>query len=182
MKQIFVCLLAVCTLLGCNSDKKEKTAGATKTEPDGVSVTGLSMPATYSSSFKMGNPAYAASIVQGSWKDWMDDKLDNMRSWAADSIVAYHSDAKMTTGVDSLMALWKRQRAAYTDVRDTINAVMPVYSTDKNENWVLVWATAYGTKLSDGVKDTTYFMETWRINKDGKADLLFQFDRHWRKE
>jgi hypothetical protein len=58
---------------------------------------------------------------------------------------------------------------------------MAVYSTDKKENWVLVWATEMNTN-SKGVKDTVSVMETWRINKDGKADLVFQFDRHERKK
>jgi len=106
--------------------------------------------------------------------------MDNMQKWAADSIVALHSNATITRGVDSLMASWKKSRAEYSAVTDSIDAVIPVYSTDKKENWVLVWATEYNTK-KDGTKDTTAVMETWRINKDGKADLLMQFDRHSRK-
>jgi hypothetical protein len=79
------------------------------------------------------------------------------------------------------MATWKRGRALYSSCRDTINAVMSVRTTDKKENWVLVWATAYDTKL-DGTTDTSAIQETWRINKDGKADLLMQFDRAKRKK
>ena len=59
--------------------------------------------------------------------------------------------------------------------------MIPVRSKDKNENWVLVWATEVDTN-PDGKKDTAYVMETWRINKDNKADLLYQFDRAPRKK
>jgi hypothetical protein len=79
------------------------------------------------------------------------------------------------------MARWKRGRTEYTFVIDSISAVIPVYSTDRKENWVLVWAYEINTK-TDGIKDTTGVMETWRINKDGKADLLLQYDRANRKK
>ena len=141
----------------------------------------LSMPASYSSSFVVGDPAYGEMIVQGSWKDWQDNKLDNMKSWIADTIRAYHSDNSMVQGADSLIARWKTGRATYTSVVDTVDAVMPIYSTDKKENWVLVWATEHNTK-ADGTTETVNVMETWRINKDGKADLLMQFDRQSRKK
>ena len=107
--------------------------------------------------------------------------MDNMGSWMADTIVAFHSDNTMVKGLDSMSARWKRGRASLSSSIDTIDAVMNVISTDKNENWVLVWATAIDTKL-DGTTDTSGVMETWRINKDGKADMLYQFDRAKRKQ
>ncbi len=162
----------------CNNEKKDAPGG------DGAGVkksVSLAYTPSYSSSFEMGNPEYTAMIVQGSWKDWEDNKLDNMKNWVADTIVAFHSDNKMIKGLDSLMARWKRGRAGYSSVIDTVHAAMAVYSTDKKENWVLVWAGEINTKL-DGTKDTTSLMETWRINKDGKADMLLQFDRATRKQ
>jgi hypothetical protein len=181
MKPFILLLFACLVLIACNNQQKEATASEAKEEHAGVTVPNLSMPASYSSSFTTGNPEYAAMIVQGSWKDWEDKKLDNMRSWVADSVLCMHSDGTITMGVDSLTALWKRDRDSYTEVKDSINAVVPLYSTDKKENWVLVWATAYGTK-ANGVKDTAGIMETWRINKDGKADWLLQYDRRTRKK
>jgi hypothetical protein len=176
MKRFFL-LLAGTALFAACSDKKKPgdTTGETK------NAVSLPYSAVYSSSFKMGNPAYSAMILQGSWKDWENNTLDSMRKWVADTIVAYHSSNKVSIGVDSLQARWKRDRDALSSTIDSIHAVIPVYSTDKNEDWVLVWATAIDTKL-DGTKDTIAIMETWRINKDGKADLLLQYDRMKRKE
>jgi len=141
----------------------------------------LPYPMGYSSSFVMGKPEYAKMILQGSWKDWEENKMDNMKSWVADTIVAYHSDNAEVKGVDSLQARWKRGRAEYSSVIDSIDAVLSVYSTDKKEDWVLVWAREINTK-NDGTKDTVSLMETWRINKDGKADMLLQYDRAKRKK
>lgn len=165
------------TLAACNNDSKVAGANEAKTETPAVA---MPMPVTYSSSFELGDPKYAAMIVQGSWKDWVDNNMDNMKSWIADTIVAFHSDNTAIKGADSLIASWKRERAKYSSTLDTIRGVMSVRSTDKNQNWVLVWASAYDTR-SDGTKDTTEIQETWRINKDGKADVLYQYDRHKRK-
>lgn len=173
-----VLLFAVTALLAaCNNDKKEE---AKTTEPTKAAVN-LPYLAAYSSSFEMGgNPEYTAMILQGSWKDWEENKLDKTK-WLADTIVAFMSDNTMVQGADSLMARWKRGRGEYASVIDTVDASFSVYSTDKKENWVLVWARELNVK-ADGTRDTVAVMETWRINKDGKADLLLQFDRTKRKK
>jgi hypothetical protein len=178
MRKLFLFLVATGFLVACNNQASETST--TATADNGVTVA-LPVPALYSSSFKMGNPDYAAMIVKGSWTDWSENKLDNMKNWMADSILAYHSNDQVVQGLDSMMAVWKRERANYSSSVDSIEAVLPVYSTDKNENWVLVWARGYGTRL-DGTKDTASIMETWRINKDGKADFLLQYDRAKRKK
>lgn len=178
MKKFLLFSLAAFMLASCNNPKTETTTTAADA---GVSLKNLPMPVSYSASFKLGNPDYASMIVQGSWKDWETNNLDNMKNWIADTIVALHSDNRMVRGADSLMAAWKRSRAKYTSVKDSIDAVIPVYSTDKNESWVLVWAIEYNTH-ADGKIDTAAVMETWRINKDGKADFLLQYDRATRKQ
>ena len=180
-KLILVYFLAILAI-SCNNEKKEPAAETTETtEAKPTVAVPLSLPASYSSSFEMGNPAYAAMIVQGSWKDWQDNTMDNMKSWVADTATIYMSDNSMARGVDSISAKWKRNRANYSSMLDTVNAAMAVRSTDKKEDWVMVWATEHSIDKA-GKKDTSYVMETWRINKDGKADLLVQFDRHARKK
>jgi hypothetical protein len=179
MKQIFLCLAAASLMMACNNEKKADEP-ATETKMDKPAVS-LPYMAAYSSSFEMGNPAYSAMILQGSWKDWESNTMTNMKSWVADTILAFHSDNVVTRGVDSLQARWIRGRAGYTSVIDSIDAVIPVYSTDKKENWVLVWAREISTDTK-GKIDTVAIMETWRINKDGKADFVLQYDRHARKK
>ena len=179
MRKLIFAVFAGACLVACNNEQKQEAEKSeTAAAPAPIS---LSMPLTYSSSFEMGNPAYATMIVQGSWRDWQDNNLDNMKSWIADTIVAYHSDNMMVSGADSLMARWKKGRAEYSSVVDSINAVISVHSTDRNEDWVLVWATEKNTK-PDGTVEDMALMETWRINKDGKADLLLQYDRATRKK
>jgi hypothetical protein len=179
MKKIYLLMAAAALFAGCKDENKSDLGSSDSATVK--SAVPLPYTANYSSSFEIGNPEFSATILNGSWKDWETNKLDNMKSWVADTIVAFHSDNRMIHGADSLMANWKRARAKYTSVIDTIQAVIPVYSTDKKENWVLVWASEINTK-ADGSKDTVELMETWRINKDGKADFLLQYDRKTRKQ
>jgi hypothetical protein len=180
MKKLVLLFSVAALFAACNDAKKDdaKPADAMTTAKAAPS---LPFTATYSSSFEMGDRSHEAMIEQGSWKDWQDNKMNNLKSWVADTIVAVQSDNSMTRGVDSLQARWNRSRANYTSVKDSIDAVMSVYSTDKKENWVLVWAKEIATDLK-GKTDTASIMETWRINKDGKADFLLQYDRATRKK
>jgi hypothetical protein len=188
MKQIFLMITAVAFFASCSSDKTkgkgtgtDSTGTTTSTTSSDKEPVKMAYTPGYSTSFEMGNPAYAAMVVQGSWKDWEMNSMDNMKSWVADTCVAFQSDNTMVQGLDSLQARWKRGRAGYTNVIDTLDAAMAVYSTDKKENWVLVWAREIDTDKK-GKVDTVNIQETWRINKDGKADMLLQFDRHARKQ
>jgi len=175
-KKILLLLVAISMMVGCQEEKKQESEAVAETPP-------VEFPydISYSSSFAIGNPAYAQMIVQGSWKDWEDNNLDNMKNWVSDSILVMHSDNETVRGLDAMMARWKAGRASLKAVKVTVDAVTPIYSKDKKEDWVLVWATEISTH-EDGITDTTGIMETWRINKAGKADWLLQFDRKNRKK
>ena len=178
MKKIYLLIAVAALFTACNNESTSDSA--TRDSAVVQSEVVLPYPVNYSSSFKIGNAAYTATILSGSWKDWETNNLDNMKNWVSDTILAFHSDGRMINGLDSMMAQWKRDRAKYSSVIDSIDAVLPVYSTDKKENWVLVWAREINTK-ADGTKDTVALMETWRINNDGKADMLLQYERRRKK-
>ena len=174
MKKFYLMIAGAAVFTACNdAPTSESAASDSATAKSAVT---LPYTASYSSSFDKGSDEHNAAILQGSWKDWETNNLDNMKSWVADTIVAFHSDGSVINGVDSLMAKWKRDRAKYSTVIDTVQAVTSLYSSDRKENWVLVWAREINTN-TNGIKDTVALMETWRINKDGKADFLLQYQR-----
>jgi hypothetical protein len=183
----FIFVFAVASILSaCNETPKTETATtvAPATETVAAEVKAevpLPYVPTYSNSFEFGKSEYSAMILQGSWKDWDENKLDNMKSWVSDTITAIHSDMLVVKGGENLMAKWKKDRANYKTVNNTIDVVIPIYSKDKNEHWVLVWASSTSVDLK-GKADTMNIMEAWRINKDGKADFLNQYDRAKRKK
>lgn len=178
MKKIIFIFSMAAFIVSCNDEKKEAPeAGATtatEVKPD------VKFPLSVGySKFEMGNPEYSAMVLQGSWKDWEENKLSKTK-WLADTVTAFHSDNTVTKGADSLIARWSRLRGQYSSSASSINAVMSVVATEQKENWVLIWADEYDTNMN-GKKDTSSLMEAWRINKDGKADMLLQYDRKPRK-
>ena len=70
----------------------------------------------------------------------------------------------------------QRFRNSVASVQNKVDAFMPLKSTDKNENWVAVWGKEIITDKK-GKIDSTNLHEVWRINKDGKADLMSQFSQ-----
>ncbi len=93
-----------------NMTKPESNQIETKEQPAPIP---LAYKPVYSSSFIIGNPAYAAMIVKGGWKDWDENQLDSLNTWVSDSITAYFSDNTSVHGIDSLIARWKRYRSWY---------------------------------------------------------------------
>jgi hypothetical protein len=51
-----------------------------------------------------------------------------------------------------------------------------VFWTDKDENWVAIWGSEIQTDMK-GKVDTVSLQETWRFNKAGKVDFMFQAER-----
>jgi hypothetical protein len=54
-----------------------------------------------------------------------------------------------------------------------VDAVFAVKSTDKDENWVAIWGTEIQDNMN-GKVDSVSIQETWRFNKAGKVDFMFQ--------
>jgi hypothetical protein len=59
-------------------------------------------------------------------------------------------------------------------VESKIHAWVALRSTDKNENWVCVWGTDTSTDVN-GKTESTEVSETWRFNREGKADLVYEY-------
>jgi hypothetical protein len=172
-------LLLVCLsiLAGCNSNQPAQTEPE-KPATDSVVVQNINSPyeIQYSSKFAMGNPKYAENVLT-LWKDYDNGTLSAHKEFFADTVTALLSDGtNIHTTRDSLIAAVQAHRSSMTTAVDRVDAVMAVKSTDKNEDWVLIWGTEIDTH-KNGKIDSVGLQETWRINKDGKADLLFQFMR-----
>jgi hypothetical protein len=54
--------------------------------------------------------------------------------------------------------------------------VISVKSTDKGDDWVLVWAIDDYTD-KDNVKHKVKYQQVWLLNKEGKISFMEQFDR-----
>jgi len=128
----------------------------------------------YSANFVIGNPKNAEDLL-AIWKVWDSGNLAAYKHLLADTVEMHFSDGSVIHARrDSLVELGYGSRNSFMSVVSTVAAIMSVKSIDKNENWALIWGKEVDTDKT-GQVDSFFLQETWRFNKDGKADLAFQF-------
>src|SRR6478736_5481107 len=154
---LFACLFI---LVSCNSNQSAQTEAA-KPAPDSVAVQNINSPYAigYSSKFVMGNPKYAENVL-ALWKDYDNGNLSAHKELFADSVQAMLGNgAMMHTTRDSLIAGVQKHRNMFSSAVDRVDAVTALKSTDKNEDWVLIWGTEIDTH-KDGKVDSVDLQET----------------------
>ena len=129
--------------------------------------------ADYSSSFKMGNPAYA-NIVLNLWKDW-DDNQFSRHDYFADTISMWMPDGSVTRGKAAVQEIAIKYRGAIATAKSTLHAWVPLYSTDTKDDFVCVWGTEVDT-YADGKVETKELHEVWWFNKEGKVSMMRQWN------
>jgi hypothetical protein len=175
MKKAFVFTCAV-ILASCSSNTSKNDS--VKTEQDSTTTVEANITSpygiNYSSKFVMDNPKNAENLLT-IWKDWDNGNLSAHKDLFADSVEMHFSDGtSMHTSRDSALASAQSARSAMATAVSSVDAIIAVKSTDKNENWALIWGKEVDTDKK-GIVDSFYLQETWRFNKDGKADLFFQY-------
>lgn len=175
MKKIFV-IASLALFAACNSNKSEKT-DSMKSVPDS-SMTAMRdinspYPVAYSSKFAMDDPKNAETLLN-LWKMWDDGDLSKGKDMFADSIEMHFSDGSMVKAPrDTIIAVGQKMRNSLGTAASSVDAIMAVKSTDKNEHWACIWGMEKDS--NKGKVDSFYLQETWRFNKDGKADLMYQY-------
>ena len=173
-KTFFILGLSVFAACNSGTDTKVESMSAKDSTASPASDVVLPYTADYSSKFEMGDMKNVQTVLE-LYKDWDNNNLDNSRSKFADTVTLIFSDgSRMKGSFDSINNATKPYRNSLGTVTSSVHAILPVKSTDKNENWVLAWFTEHRTDAK-GKQDSVELQETWRINKDGKADLLYQY-------
>lgn len=171
MKKIFI-FATLAVLAACNS--KEPATDDTKAADSMMAEIKSPYPVNYSSKFTMGDPKNAETVLN-LWKIWDSGDLSAAKDIFADSVeMHFSSGAMMNSTRDSVLAMGQQERSKMTSSVSSVDAILSVKSTDKNEDWGLIWGKEINT-YKDGKIDSSYIQETWRLNKDGKIDALYQF-------
>jgi hypothetical protein len=186
MKRAFLLSLAAAFLVNVFSAsaqvapaKKEETKAKVKTQNVKMKVKGnlsavpLPYSVEYSSQFIMGDPAHAKTVLD-LWKDFDNNTFDRNPGAFADTVTINLADGTRLQGLQQVMDGAKTYRSALAAMESAVSAVMSVHSIDRDENWVLVWGESTETD-KNGQKKTTALHEAWRLNKDGKVDLMLQY-------
>lgn len=156
-----------------NTTMQADTVKPTNTEGGGGGAeAALPYMAEYSSKFTIGNQEHARMVLKA-WKDYDDNMLDNSASIFADTVMFQTPGGQVIRGKDSMMMALKQYRGQFSGVKSTVDAWVPMHSTDKNEDWVLIWGTENDTNASGTTP--TVLHEIWRINRDGKIDFVRQY-------
>lgn len=119
---------------------------------------------TYSGKFTMGKAAHS-QMVLNLIKDY-ETNLFSMANAFADTAIVFFPDGTTVRGIEALTGAFKQMRTSEPDMTINVSAVVPMRSTDRMEDWVLVWGNSGGTS------NRTEFHHIWRINRDGKVDYL----------
>ena len=162
--------------VACNSGTKEDVGSIAPADSTAKTVEDITYPytASYSSKFAIGDGKHAQMIL-GLWKDWDNGDLSKGKDVFADTVEMFFWDGnKIRASRDSVLSSAQSFRNMYSSVTSTVDAFTPLKSTDKEENWVCIWGKEVHTDKK-GKVDSINLHEVWRINKNGKADLCYQF-------
>jgi hypothetical protein len=174
MKKILAAFFAL-SLVACNNEKTAETPTTAEAKPL-VPANMYGFTPTYSASFVMDSAANTETVL-ALWKDWKDGDLSKSRGRFADSVSFFMADGTNMSGpTDVLMKGMQDYRSSFKGMDVTVEAIFAIKSADKSDNWVAVWGHEIQTDMK-GKVDTVSLQETWRFNKAGKVDMMFQATR-----
>ena len=100
--------------------------------------------------------------------------LSQSRKHFADSLSLFLADGTSMVGpTDTLLKNMQAYRSSFKGMEIAVDAIFATKSTDRDEDWVTVWGTEVQTDMN-GKVDSVSLQETWRFNKAGKVDFMFQ--------
>jgi hypothetical protein len=169
---IFLAVAGIATLQSC----QDKVASMKSGDADSTSDANVTYPYNVMmSKFKIGDANQAKMLLEV-WKDWDNGNLQAHKDYFADSLSMFVVDGPPMLGPrDTVLAGAQNYRNTFSSVNSHVEAVVPLHSVDSSSNWVAVWGTEVHTDKK-GKTDSVYLHEVWRLNKDNKFDLMYQYD------
>jgi len=174
MKKVLL-FATVAVFAACNNQPAATVDASAKTTADST-IAEIKSPYEigYSSKFVMGDPKNAETLLK-LWKDWDAGNLMGSKDNFADSVELYMNDGSAIVGKkDSALATIQAFRNTFASAVSSVFTITALKSVDKDENWALIWGKEIDTDKK-GKVDSFYLQETWRFNKEGKANLVYQF-------
>jgi len=145
-------------------------------KPAGPSSETISFPfkANYSSEFDPGDQKYAVIVLNGI-KNYDRNEFEKSTDAFADSVDFDVPGGPVFHGTrEEVVARISNYRKTLLSSESSIEAWIVLKPKDKDETWVHVWGKEVD-QMQGGKKDSVYFNESWRFNKEGKSILLRQY-------
>lgn len=127
----------------------------------------LPYPANYSSNFKVATHDLSSMVLQ-LYKGYEVNDFSK-DAWFADTVMAILPNGQMLRGKETVLNTFKEGRQNDGDTKFSFDAIIPLTSVDRKENWVCLWGNS---TTSQGKSE---FQAIWRINKDKKVDFIKLF-------
>lgn len=157
--------------ISCNTPSNE--AAKPETAPAAAAAHDYGVKASYSTDFAIGDAALGDKVV-ALWRYFDNNTLDSAASYFADSLYQDMPGFKGTMSRDSAMAGVKAYRASLTSSVTTIDALVPLKASNKEESVVCIWGVE--TTEAGGKKMLRDIQEVWGFNKDGKVTWIKQYE------
>ncbi len=176
MKRFFAMAL-MGLIAGCTAKNAGNNESTTATPEPAAQMRDIESPypVGYSSKFVMDDPKNAETLLS-LWKAWENGDLSKVKDLFADSVEMHFAGGYVLKGSrDSIIAVGQRERSALQSSVSSVDAIMAVKSTDKNEHWALIWGMSKDTQ--NGKSDSSYVHETWRFDSTGRANFMLQYQQ-----
>ena len=171
-------LLSIVAFTACNSGNDTKVESMSGKDSTNSANSQIVYPyaANYSSDFEMGDPKNALTLLK-LYKDWDNNTMNNSKDYFADQdTMVFSNGIRFTGSRDSLFAMANHERGQMGNVVDSVHAWVPLRSKDKDEEPALIWTREISTDAK-GNKTAKELQETWRFDKNGKINLVYQYEQ-----
>lgn len=167
-------LLAALLLLAasCNAPETEKAATTDTTAAASASAHDYGITASYSTDFAVGDHKHGDMVIK-LWKYFDDNTFDKGSDYFADSVTAMFPGWHSRVSRDTLMAQAKAERARMDSVHTSIDAIVPLKASNKNETVVAIWGEEHA--YIKGKKQRRDLHEVWGIDENGKVIWMKQY-------
>lgn len=124
----------------------------------------LPYKANYSSNFKMATHDLSTMVLQ-LYKGYEGNDFSN-EAWFADTVFVVLTNGQTVQGKETVLKLFKDARQSEGDTKFQFDAIIPLTSVDRKEDWVALWGNS---TTSQGKSE---FQAIWKINKDKKVAYI----------
>lgn len=156
----------------CNAPETDKIAIADTAAQASSAAHDYGVTASYSTDFSVGDHKHGDLVVK-LWKDFDANTFENGDAYFADSVMAIFPGYRAQLSRDSMIAMAKLERGRMDSVRTTIDAIVPLKASNKNETVVAIWGEEHA--YIKGKKQRRDLHEVWGVNENGKVTWMKQY-------
>jgi hypothetical protein len=173
-KKMLWLFIFVCFFIACNNEEAKTAAPEEKNEAKPATTVTMPFKIQYSD-LEMGDPNNAKMVLD-MYKNWNDNKLDNMAGIFGDTLVIEDARGNRIivphAGLQDSLAKW---RGMSTTLSSDIVAALSMHSKEHADDWVLIWTMNKWTG-KDGKKDSVFSNDNWQI-RNGKLTFLSSLEQ-----